>query len=307
MSFDDFNSESTEFDPELYATIYEENICVLPGTEAILKLEDDANNPIKGAFMGGDGKRPELVIAVVRPQHLKTGCARRYTEYERQLAAEIRNRGGNRDQCGHVISFNLGGQMEYKNLFPQGKTSNLHQYQRMEKMIAKFVGSTNRTKPWALILVRLFYNNKDYPNRPTKVSYSFFLYEEKEGNSAANSTDSPILIPILPMGIKISVEGCVYVENKQRVSHNTVKAKSNAEKRQLWEGLAIGFQAAASVVSLLGTTNSITSTSNSTPVPVPGPLPLSPLIKPDVPIQIWSQQILLNRSNLSKPLLIAFS
>lgn len=279
----------------------------------IFRIENDENNPIKGAFMGNDGKRPEYVIAVVQPQNLRTGLTRQYTPADNQLAAEIRTRGMHGDQCGHVISYNLGGQVEYKNLFPQGKVSNITQYHRVEKAIGKFVGSTNKKNPWALILVRLFYNNLNYPNRPTKVCYSFFLYEDKEvGNGAENVSESRLLMPILPIGVKISVEGCVYVESKQRVAPNRVAAKSNAESRQFWENCAIGLQTAASVVSLLSIAQPPEPIPNKgatgvpTPVPVVMPGPVPPVVKPDVPISsIWSQQLLLNRMKLSQPLVVA--
>lgn len=262
--------------------------------------------------MGGDdGKRPEYVIAVVLPRHLRPGATRRYTTVDKILVKEIQNRGIDGDQCGHIIAFSLGGNMEYQNLFPHNKTSNRNQYLRAERVIAKFVGSTERRNPWALILVRLFYNNIDCPNRPTKICYSYFLRHDTDQNSSAeNASYSSNLIPILPRGIEILVAQSVNFKVRTRVSPNKVKGKSNAESRQYWENWAIGLQSAASVVSLLGgiikpavevpteAPMPVPETVHQ-PVPMPVPQPVQPLVEP---MQIWSEQLVLDRFNLSKPL-----
>lgn len=177
----------------------------------------------------------------------------------------------------------------------------MHQYQRVEKAIAKFVGSTYRKNLCALILVRLYYKNGAYPNRPTKVCYSYFLHHDTEEKSnVENASDSSNLIPIVPNGVEIRVAQNVNLEIRMQVSPNKVKAKSNAESRQFWENWAIGLQSAASVVSLLGDIVKPAvkvPTEAPIPVPVPVPQPVQPLVEP---IKLWSE--LVDRINLSKPL-----
>ena len=288
---------------------------ILPHLKSMFRVRNDRNNPIRGVVMGGDdGNRPEYVIAVVEKHHIGMG---QNTSYNKNLANEIRNRGIKTndkkikefnilpDQCGHIIACSLGGHMEPCNLIPQGRTSNIRHYHFAENLIKRHVSSTKKN-PWALIQVRLMYEDTEYPNRPTKFYYSYFLFKDEENEDSGKEVK---LVPLLPHGVEIRVKGHVVVRARTRVEPNRV----STSKSRVWEGIAVGLQFAASLLSVFGPTN-IPTLPAPAPVPVPEPVPLpvprptSPVVlPPSLPVTVYSKpmQIFVDTSNLAQSLVLA--
>lgn len=261
--------------------------------------------------MGGDGKRPEFVIAVIENKHLRTG---QNTGTNSDLAEEIRARGIKPDQCGHIIAVSLGGRMEYCNLIPQGKTTNIMHYHYAEKLIKSHIEDKTKKNPWALIKVRLIYENKKYPNRPTRFYYTYRLYKDKEQNEENIGEFEPELIQLLPQSVKI--ECCVCEKVRTRAAPNRVQAPTSTSMSSIWGTIAVGFQFAAGLLSIFGPTNiPITPAPAPEPAPVPvlEPVPLpvpSPppvVVPPPFPITVCTQpmQLFLDPSNLTRPLVLA--
>jgi hypothetical protein len=233
-------------------------------------------------------------VALIEKRHCQLGRAPR--QNKRALAARIRSRGvikdnKHLDQCGHIIAHSLGGRIEYGNLIPQGRTTNLAGYRQAENVIRRYLDSQDRRDPRALVQIGLVYGHEMYPYRPTRFYYSYVLYDDsdEERNNHINSDallNPPVQIQIsVAKGQKIIVKGDQVIKARTRSIPNRVSTACNN-----W---AFWLQIAASLVVCL--------TPVPAPVPIPAKVPVADAVRQAaqiVKMTDWVQQ-------LQRPMLVA--
>jgi len=229
------------------------------------------------------------VYALIQAHHLPFGETTGKNQTTKKLAKEIRElghkvHGDSVDQCGHIVAACLGGKMERRNLFPVSQTSNLSQLNRSERKIKQFI-ETNRSKNGrAYFRMFLFYEDPDYPARPTRFEYSYILMCDDDGKQKKTSNQPMRFEVYVPEVGLVSIKELAIESARTKVHANHKSKRMIAElesakrpcqsldllkKIQFWSGLGIVVFATLGRDLFKSNTEVIVQSKETVPVEVP--------------------------------------
>jgi hypothetical protein len=165
-------------------------------------------------------EKTHYLYAYIFPHHLGTG---EYTSKDPALRQKIRDRGKLDDDCGHIVSRNLGGKMLECNLFPQEKNVNRGWMGqgRFWKILVESLMTfwlkiiPSDRNPRVVFKIIWSYSDSVYPHRPNSGTYFVKLIcderkEEKDTNNEFESKCSILIGQLMNEIVKANVQEADY-------------------------------------------------------------------------------------------------
>ncbi|CAF1306617.1 unnamed protein product [Adineta ricciae] len=175
--------------------------------------------------------KPVWLKATIYKQHIGTGEETGKCENLRDV---IRARGKRTeknepmDQCGHIVANTLGGRMLDINTFPQNPALNCgHEgthllWRAFEVLMKQWLQKIpEKYNPRVKFIVKLFYDDPNYPDRPNKFFYSiqFLVDDDEDSETDENGQKKSISISQLLRNCIHTIFAC------RAMQLNTIKEK----------------------------------------------------------------------------------